>query len=30
MIMYFLYKYEYGALKPAKIIYRRGVGEEGE
>jgi hypothetical protein len=27
---YFLYRYEYGILKPVEVILRRGVGEEGD
>jgi hypothetical protein len=25
-----LYMYEYGTLKPVKVILRRGLGENGE
>jgi hypothetical protein len=28
--MYFLYRYEYGTLKPVKAILRRGVRDEGD
>jgi hypothetical protein len=28
--MYFVYKYEYGALKLVELISRRGVSEEGD
>jgi hypothetical protein len=30
MVDYFLCMYEYGTLKPVKVILRRGVEEEGE
>jgi hypothetical protein len=28
--IYFLFRYQYGTLKPVKVILRREVGEEGE
>jgi hypothetical protein len=30
MVEVFLFMYEYGTLKPVKVILRRGMGGEGE